>query len=85
MTVQIEGITPPATFTRLSSALDALWKSLRALPLGFDQYHAARHVLGPGEEHQVEQALAQDGEVTHRITMSGRSHVVSVRTTAVDR
>lgn len=85
VTVEIEGVTTPRTFPRLSAALDALWESLRALPLGFDQYDAARHVLGPGEVHRVEQALARDGELTHRITMNGQSHVVSVRTAAVDQ
>lgn len=85
ITVEIEGVTSPATFPRLSAALDALWESLRALPLGFDQFDGARQVLGPGAVRQVEQALAQDGRLTHHIVMGGQSHAVSVRTSAASQ
>ncbi|KJK55113.1 hypothetical protein [Saccharothrix sp. ST-888] len=78
VTVSIEDITPPATFSRLPDALVALWEALRVLPLGWTQYEAYRYFLGPGAEQRVAAFLARDGELTLSFTMAGRSHAVRV-------
>ncbi|MFJ1707297.1 hypothetical protein [Kitasatospora sp. NPDC088346] len=78
VTVSIEGVAGPATFSRLPDALAALWQSLRMLPLGWTQYDAYRTFFGPGVVERVEEALARDGELAMAFTMAGRSHVVRV-------
>ncbi|GAA2275209.1 MULTISPECIES: hypothetical protein [Kitasatospora] len=76
--VEIEDITAPATFSRLSDALAALWASLRELPLGWQQHEAYRYFLGEGAEQRVEDHLAR-GEMVLSFAMAGRSHLVRVR------
>ncbi|WP_371499373.1 hypothetical protein OG871_24710 [Kitasatospora sp. NBC_00374] len=78
VTVSIEGVAGPATFSRLPDALAALWRSLRMLPLGWTQYDAYRAFFGPGVVERVEAALARDGQLAMTFTMAGRSHVVRV-------
>ncbi|MDH6578936.1 hypothetical protein [Kitasatospora sp. MAP5-34] len=78
ITVSIEGITEPATFSRLPDALAALWEALRVLPLGWTQYEAYRYFFGPGAVERVEAFLERDGELTLSFAMAGRSHAVRV-------
>jgi hypothetical protein len=78
-TVEIGDLTTPATFTRLPVALEALWSSLRALPLGWEQFDAASYTLGPDSIERAERTLARDGELSLTITLKGRSHTVTVR------
>lgn len=80
-TVEIGEVTAPATFSQLPAALGALRESLRALPLGWEQFDAASYVLGPDSVERAERTLAQDGELSLTITLRGRSHTVSVRPT----
>ncbi|MDH6579223.1 hypothetical protein [Kitasatospora sp. MAP5-34] len=82
-TVEIREVTAPATFNRLPAALGALWESLRALPLGWEQFDAASYVLGPGSVERVERTLARDGELSLTFTLKGCSHTVSVRPATV--
>lgn len=79
VTVSIEDITEPATFSRLPDALEALWEALRVLPLGWTQYEAYRYFFGPGAVERVAEFLERDGELTLSFAMAGRSHAVRVR------
>jgi len=80
-TVSIEDVTGPATFRRLPDALDALWQSLRVLPLGWTQNEAYRYFFGPGAVERVEGFLARDGELALTFTMAGRPHSVRITPT----
>ncbi|GAA2137357.1 hypothetical protein GCM10009760_17760 [Kitasatospora kazusensis] len=80
-TVTIEGVTEPATFKQLCDALAALWKSIRVLPLGWDQASAyERFLVGADAPANVVRLLEERSprplEVT--FTMDGRTHVVRV-------
>lgn len=79
VTVEIEGITEPAQFTNLGAAVTALWESLRALPLGWEQYQAYALFFGEGAVERVEEFLERDGELTLSFAMAGQSHAVRVR------
>jgi hypothetical protein len=79
VTVSIEGITEPATFTHLPDALAALWDALRVLPLGWTQYEAYRYFFGPGAVERVTTFLDRDGELTLSFAMGGRTHLVSLQ------
>ncbi|WP_354642443.1 hypothetical protein [Kitasatospora camelliae] len=81
-TVVIEGVTGPATFTRLPDALAALWEALRVLPLGWNQYEAYRYFFGEGAVERVERFLARDGQLTLTFAMAGRTYPVRVRPAA---
>ncbi|KJK57712.1 hypothetical protein [Saccharothrix sp. ST-888] len=78
MTVEIEGVTEPAMFRDLAKALDALWVSLRALPLGSYQYEAYKDFFGPDAAERVAEFLERDGRLDLSFSMSGRSHLVRV-------
>jgi hypothetical protein len=78
VTVSIDGITEPATFSRLPDALAALWEALRVLPLGWTQYEAYRYFFGAGAVERVQAFLDRDGELTLSFAMAGRSHAVRV-------
>ena len=83
VTVEIEGVTEPATFTRLPDALGALWASLRPLPLGAVQYDAYQYFLTrPDAAERVAEFLQRDGELNLSFAMSGTSHAVRVRPAA---
>ncbi|MGK4582554.1 hypothetical protein [Kitasatospora sp. HPMI-4] len=79
VTVEIEGITEAATFHELPKALDALWRSLRALPLGSLQYEAYREFFEVDAAERVTEFLERDGRLELTFAMSGRSHSVRVR------
>jgi len=78
VTVSIEDITAPATFSQLPDALAALWEALRVLPLGWTQYEAYRYFFGPGAVERVEAFLERDGQLILSFSMAGRSHAVRV-------
>ncbi|WP_441250100.1 hypothetical protein [Kitasatospora sp. McL0602] len=78
VTVSIEDITAPATFSHLPDALTALWEALRVLPLGWTQYDAYRYFFGPGAVERVEAFLDRNGELTLSFAMAGRHHTVRV-------
>ncbi|MEV4614816.1 hypothetical protein AB0K43_19795 [Kitasatospora sp. NPDC049258] len=78
VTVVIEGITLPATFSRLPDALAALWEALRILPLGWAQYEVCQGYFGPEAVGRVEEALARDGRLVMAFVLAGRSHTVTV-------
>ncbi|MFC9325516.1 hypothetical protein [Kitasatospora sp. NPDC057015] len=80
VTVEIEDVTPPATFDRLPDALAALWGSLRTLPLGATQYDAYRYFLTrPNAVERVTEHLDRDGELQLSFRMDGRLHAVRIR------
>ncbi|WP_344468550.1 hypothetical protein [Kitasatospora kazusensis] len=80
MTVEIGGVTGPATFSRLPDALAALWSSLRPLPLGVVQYDAYEYFLTrPDAAERVAEFIKRDGELKLTFAMCGKSHVVWVR------
>lgn len=79
VTVEIQGVTAPATFPNLLAAVDAVWESLRALPLGSDQYEAYKLLLGgPDAVERVARLMERDGRFEVAFTMAGRSHLVRV-------
>jgi hypothetical protein len=80
VTVEISGVTGPATFSNLRAAVDALWQSLRVLPLGWNQYQAYRLMFeGPDAVERVADFLARDGSLQLTFVMAGEIHSVSVR------
>lgn len=78
VTVEIEDVAAPATFSQLPDAVAALWEALRVLPLGWTQYEAYRYFLGPGAVERIEESLARDGELSLTFQMAGRLHSVRV-------
>ncbi|WP_371479408.1 hypothetical protein [Kitasatospora sp. NBC_00315] len=78
VTVEIEDITPPATFGRAADAVAALWEAMRVLPLGWTQYEAYRYFLGPGAVARIEESIERDGELSLTFRMAGRLHSVRV-------
>ena len=80
VTVEIVGVTEPATFTRLPDALVALWSSMRPLPLGAVQHDAYEYFLTrPDAAECVAEFLERDGELQLSFAMGGTSHAVRVR------
>jgi hypothetical protein len=79
VTVEIEDIAAPATFSHLPDAIAALWQALRVLPLGWNQYEAYRHFLGTGAAERIEESIERDGELSLTFRMAGRLHSVWVR------
>ncbi|MFD7984182.1 hypothetical protein ACFRKE_13085 [Kitasatospora indigofera] len=78
-TVEIEDVTPPATFEHLADALAALWSSLRTLPLGATQYDAYQYFLTrPNAVQRVTEHIDRDGELVLSFRMEGRLHAVRV-------
>lgn len=82
VTVEIEGMTAPTTFSHLTAAVNALWESIRAL-LGATQYEAYKLFFGPGAVERVAAFLERDGELQLSFALSGRSHLVVVRPAGV--
>lgn len=82
VTVEIENITRPAEFTSLASAVEALWGSLRALPLGWEQYQAYALFFGEGAVQRVESFLERDGQLTLSFGLAGTSHALHIRPSA---
>ncbi|WP_441250547.1 hypothetical protein [Kitasatospora sp. McL0602] len=79
VTVEIEGVTGPATFPDLAAAVGALWQSLRVLPLGSEQFEAYKVLLGgPDAVERVSEFLERSGRLDPTFTMSGRTHSVHV-------
>lgn len=80
MTVEITGITAPATFARLPDALAALWESMRALPLGMLQYDLIDYyATRPDAVQRVARSLERNGEVALAFALGDESHVMRVR------
>ncbi|MGE7433481.1 hypothetical protein [Kitasatospora sp. NPDC001175] len=80
VTVEIEDITEPATFGRLSDALAAAWESMRVLPLGVVQADAFRYFLTrPDAAEHAAEFIRRNGRLELTFAMSGRSHAVRIR------
>lgn len=77
-TVVIEGVAEPATFAHLAAAVDATWRSLRELPLGWNQYDAYREFFGDGGVDRVQHFLDRDGSLTLSFTLAGEPHSVCI-------
>ncbi|MGE7434087.1 hypothetical protein [Kitasatospora sp. NPDC001175] len=78
--VEIEGITAPATFTRLPDALTAVWDALKLLPLGTLQADAFRYFLTrPDAAERTTEFLRRDGRLDLSFTLHGRTHAVRLR------
>ncbi|MGK4584211.1 hypothetical protein [Kitasatospora sp. HPMI-4] len=79
MTVEIEDVTEPATFARLSDALAAAWESMRVLPLGAVQADAFRYFLTrPDAAEHAAEFIRRDGRLELTFAMSGRSHAARI-------
>ncbi|MDH6127422.1 hypothetical protein [Kitasatospora sp. GP82] len=80
VTVEIEGIAPPATFDRMPDALTAVWGALAALPLDPVQADAFRYFFTrPDAVEHVTEFIQRDGALCLAFSMAGRSHAVRVR------
>ncbi|GAA2751085.1 hypothetical protein [Kitasatospora cinereorecta] len=80
VTVEIEGVSALATFSRLPDALGAVWASMRALPLGALQYDAYQYFFTrPDAVERVSEFIERDGELNLSFKMEGRSHALRVR------
>ncbi|GAA2774260.1 MULTISPECIES: hypothetical protein [Kitasatospora] len=78
--VEIEGITAPARFDRLSDAAAAIWHSVRALPLGNTQYEAYRYFFTrPDAVERCREFIDRDTGLTLSFRMNGRSHRVRIQ------
>ncbi|GAB2729868.1 hypothetical protein [Kitasatospora kifunensis] len=80
VTVELTGITPPATFGRVSDALAALWESMQALPLGEYQFEAYRlYLTGERAEEHVVERLRRQGESVVSFGLADGPHLLSIR------
>ncbi|GAB2700886.1 hypothetical protein [Kitasatospora kifunensis] len=78
--VEIEGITPPTRFTRLSDALAALWGSVKVLPLDRDQLRFVGFCLtNPNAVEAATEKLARDGAMVLTIYLSDGLHRLTIR------
>lgn len=79
VTVEIEGVAPPAYFANLEAAVAAIWRSLRELPLGWNQYDAYRDFFDTeGAVDRVQSFLERDRELTLSFTMAGEPHAIRI-------
>jgi hypothetical protein len=77
VTAEIEGYLEPIQVP-LDRALDMLWTTLRALPIGNLQYGAFGHFFGVGVEGRVQDAIEQDGRLQLTFAMEDRLHSLTV-------
>lgn len=77
VTAEIEGFLEPIQVP-LDQALDMLWTTLRALPLGNLQLKAYGHFFGDGVEGRVQDAIQQDGRLQLTFAMEDRLHSLTV-------
>lgn len=84
--VEIKGVTRAAWFPDLDTAIPALWDSVRALPIGPEQYETFLSFFGPGARERVEETLARDGLLVLPFTLAGCDHTAQIRpSTASER
>ncbi|MFI9271697.1 hypothetical protein ACIGXM_13410 [Kitasatospora sp. NPDC052896] len=80
VTVELTGITRPATFARVPDALAALWESVRVLPLGSLQLNWFREMLvGLDAVPRAEETLRRGQGLELPFTLADRSHVVMMQ------
>ncbi|MDH6137157.1 hypothetical protein P3T37_006589 [Kitasatospora sp. MAA4] len=80
VTVELSGITEPATFARLSDALAALWESMRVLPLdafSADCFHY--YLTRPDAVQRVSETLEHSGDLALSFGLPDGPHVMHVR------
>ncbi|MDH6131168.1 hypothetical protein P3T37_000537 [Kitasatospora sp. MAA4] len=81
VTVEISGITDPATFNRLPDALTALWESMRALPLGELQHDwFGCYLTRPDAVQRVAENLGRNGDVTLSFALPDGTYLMRVFT-----
>jgi hypothetical protein len=77
VTAEIEGFLEPVQVP-LDRALDMLWTTMQALPLGNLQLKAYGHFFGVGVEGRVQEAIEQDGRLQLTFAMEDRLHSLTV-------
>ncbi|MFC9324775.1 hypothetical protein [Kitasatospora sp. NPDC057015] len=80
-TVEIKGLTGPATYPRLDLALDALQHSLLALPLSAQDHEALREFLSPAGRRRIARHLIGTGETRTLAFLGIDAHTVRIRAT----
>jgi hypothetical protein len=79
VTVELTGITQPATFARIPDALSALWESMRALPLGQVQFLAYElYLTRPDAEQHVAERLTRQGELVLTFWLGDALHLLRI-------
>ncbi|MFI9269793.1 hypothetical protein ACIGXM_03605 [Kitasatospora sp. NPDC052896] len=76
--VEIEGVTPPTVFGRLSVSMDALWASMRHLPL--DDFTMLAYQLFLTGPHAVENVirLLDSGALSLGFTLAGETRRLKI-------
>ncbi len=82
VTMELTGLTRPATFLRLPDALAEAWRAMRVLPLAAFQADCFRYFLTrPDAAEHVREFLERDGHLTLTFSLQGRSHALRMRPT----
>ncbi|MFI9269784.1 hypothetical protein ACIGXM_03550 [Kitasatospora sp. NPDC052896] len=77
--VEIEGVTPPTVFGRLSVSMDALWASVRHLPLDdFTMLAYQLFLTGPQAVENVIRLLESVGPLSLGFTLSGETRQLKI-------
>ncbi|MFI6449271.1 hypothetical protein [Kitasatospora sp. NPDC050543] len=79
VTVDIQGITQPTTFTQLGTALGALLESLRAMPLSDADLRSFGDFLAPDQIETIAEQLHRTGLVTRIAFLGFEAHLVRIR------
>ncbi|WP_329497371.1 hypothetical protein [Kitasatospora herbaricolor] len=80
-TVEIKGLTRAATYPRLDLALDALGRSLRALPLSAQDHLTFQEFLSPAGRRRIARHLIRTGETRTLAFLGTEAHTVRIRAT----
>ncbi|WP_406202146.1 hypothetical protein OH807_23330 [Kitasatospora sp. NBC_01560] len=78
VTVEIQGITGPAHFSQLTTALSALREALRPLPLGTNQHHYFDDLFGPSAVQRIGHQLATYGQVRSLVFLGLTCHAIKL-------
>ncbi|MFI9272728.1 hypothetical protein ACIGXM_18690 [Kitasatospora sp. NPDC052896] len=83
VTVELTGITGPASFARVGDALAALWAAMRVLALDESTHRAYEYFLTrPDAVERATEFLERDGGLTLTFEVAGRVHLLRMHPTA---
>ncbi|MFI9273275.1 hypothetical protein ACIGXM_21520 [Kitasatospora sp. NPDC052896] len=78
--VELTGLVEPATFDRVPDALEALWESIRLLPLGSLQLNWFKEMLiGEDALLRAEDVLRRGEGLVLPFTLADRPHVLTMQ------
>ncbi|MDH6122727.1 hypothetical protein [Kitasatospora sp. GAS204B] len=85
VTVELTGITEPATFARVPDALAAAWESVKVLPLSrFERIWLECMLMSPDTELLTVEGFKRDGAWALLFRFAGSLHQVRLRPAAHD-